>query len=81
MWKSAPPPPPTADQVINHGPIKLSVGPSDGQPHIMWQFFTMSFGKHSNATQEECLALWPTEAIHRARQALDQLEKELSHEN
>jgi hypothetical protein len=58
------------------GPVTLSVRPSDRSEQ--WQFFSLTFGRHSAARHEGCLHTWPHEAIDRARKALDEFEEQLN---
>lgn len=59
--------------MLKHGDIRVSVEESlTGRKR---QHFMLSFGKFSEATEDECMATWPRESIAEARRQLDEFEK------
>jgi hypothetical protein len=74
MWQPPTPIPQPNELELRHGPIRLWVGPADGTDELIYQSFSLNFGRHSSASQEQCLESWPAESIALARKALDGLE-------
>ena len=76
-WRRDPPPARRPHDVLESGPIRLSVSDAEGNPTLRWQYFTLTLGYHTPATQESCVKNWPREAIAKARAALYEFEATL----
>ena len=63
---------------IEHKKIRLAV--DDHTNGKRWMFLDMAFGDFSEDSYESCQAFWPSDAIAKARQMLDELEAELAKE-
>jgi hypothetical protein len=75
MWQTTPPKQDTG-KTFRHGPIVLRYEPPRGNREA-WCNLSMTFGRHTNSTETECLYRWPVMAISEARAALDDLERYL----
>ncbi len=85
QWKAKKPDPqpPAKYSVLNHGPIRISVGLASGEAgerQEIWQYFTLMIGNHTTRSHDECLELFPHEVIQRAHEALDQFKATLDEE-
>ena len=77
-WETRRPEPTPTDLVLERGPVRVVVGPSHNDPSLRWQYFTVTLGQHSPASQESCMQTWPREGIGLARAALDEFEAQLT---
>lgn len=58
--------------------LRVSISPAHDHPAEHFQFLLLSFGSHTSREIGESQASWPSEAIAKARQILDEFERELS---
>jgi len=73
MWKEAPVA--RKRQEIRLGPVSLTVESLAGRQNL--QQFSLYLVRNSNDPIEQCLELWPTEALSLAHKALDAFEAHL----
>ena len=77
-WRRDPPPARRPHDVLESGPIRLSVSDAEGDPSLRWRYFTLTLGYHTPASHADCLRDWPQQAIAHARAALDEFEARLA---
>uniref|UniRef100_A0A6M3L6S1 Uncharacterized protein n=1 Tax=viral metagenome TaxID=1070528 RepID=A0A6M3L6S1_9ZZZZ len=78
-WRTKTPPARPYD-VLESGPVRLSISDAEGNPSLRWKYCTLTLGYHTSANYEKCLRDWPREALAKARAALDQFEAEIGGE-
>ena len=61
-------------QEILAGPITITVGPHWSDEEFTQQQFSLYLTETTSRYEDECMRLWPHEAIRLARQALDEFE-------
>ena len=62
---------------LDHGALRLQVSPAQHRGDEQWQHCSISFGRFSNVTMEDCCQTWPREAIAEARRILNEFESTL----
>ena len=77
-WETEEPTPQVPRIKLDHGPLTLSITPGNHHnPNELWQWVSVSLGKHTTASRLSCRGTWPREAIALVREALDKFEEEL----
>ena len=77
MWDDVTPAPIKRELQIKGNHTILRISPAQNDQEELWQWFDLSFGKHSRRSYEECQQHWPREALARAREILDEFERQL----
>ena len=78
-WKTETPEPRTPRSTMDYGGVTLSISPANdhANPGELWQWASLSLGKHVVAEPSDCLSTWPREAVRMLREAIDKFEEEL----
>ena len=76
-WETRNPAPAPTRVVLESGPIRLSVTEAYKDPLRRWQHLQLHVGQHTTMLPDDCMRLWPREALAMARLALDEFEAQL----
>ena len=78
MWTDEVQPEPKAEFKCDCGPMQLCV--SEAASGETWQYLSLSLGRHSPRSLDECKETWPREAIALALKTLTEFEQHLRSE-
>ena len=76
-WVETTPATPPRTFEIRSNNLRVSVDGRVNEDGKIWQYLSLSFGRHTSRPIEECLTNWPREAIRLVRAEMDELEAKL----